>query len=131
NPDVVLNADTTSYLIDMDNDGVFDFKFSYQALNTFSIGLILPYSENEVLGTWFNSYFIAALDANETIASSLPLGDNWELNEREMFGSTCTYYSSAEVCYETGPWLNPMDKFAGVILHLADGDHYGWIRMTH
>jgi len=116
NPDAQLGLETPSFLLDMDNDGVYDFKFSYQQVGSNSVGRIEPFNNNLIMCT--SSTDVDALSLSQSIGDNPPGFDYWSFNLKAMFN------------YGFGPWMNATDKFVGVILKQADGVHFGWVRLT-
>src|SRR6185295_1574251 len=54
-----------------------------------------------------------------TISENAQGLDYWSFQQKAMFA------------WGWGPWMNVTDKFAAVLLHQADGNHFGWIRLTN
>lgn len=128
-PDVELDSLNNIYLLDMDNDGVFDFKFSYKqtylGLGASSYGKITPYNSSEVLAYIDDVPLVAIISPGDTICEIPPYPSyGWMNNEIALFTYDVAHYG------EMG-WVNTVGRFAGVILKETDGKHYGWVRITH
>lgn len=119
-PDIVVVApewpsSTDSYLLDVDNDGVNDFKFdSYVAWAEYSVS-VTPLNGAEV-GMRVNE--IDTLNLYDSIPAML----DWGNTAHHLY-----YIFAAEP--PEGLWVNATNKFMAIRLPAGDGWNYGWIRM--
>src|SRR5258705_10386324 len=82
-PDIYLNVDNTQYLLDMDNDGVYDFRITYQVVGSMSSGRLDPLNNNEVMCT--SSTDVEALSVSETVSPNAQGLDYWSFQQKAMF----------------------------------------------
>jgi len=125
-PDTVLDnyLNNYHYELDMNNDGQVDFELSWRQIigsNGF-YGVIAYGGNNSIMLTQYGGPYIAALNSCENISAIPPGNDVWST------------YSTVAMLHTTSgfsPWLNNgADKYVALKLHLADGNHYGWLRVT-
>jgi hypothetical protein len=120
--------------LDLNNDNIADFSFSrywYEDaggchFDGYNTRFVDPLQSHSIVKGSYN--YAAALELGETIDGNL----NWEaasktLNKCTWSSSTCYGVSWNGSCY--GPWSSYGDKYLRFALHLADGGHYGWIRL--
>lgn len=123
-PDTVLSYYSPTYDLDLNNDGTVDFGLSWSTdLGTFDLYGIMYVSTwvNELLHKNYGFNILEALSSCQNI-SAIPPGDaHWD-----DAGSAFMLHGN-----NASPWINNgADRYAGLKLHLPDGNHYGWIRMT-
>lgn len=124
-------------LIDMNNDGIFDFEFkAFKSTYTHGVGLI-PYpattsNPNGIVGTLgaINGYpfgYISALQLNNIIDAN------------QSFFSMAILFASGSNSYfpimvsgssgnEIGNWIGVTDHYIGIRFTDGSNLHYGWIR---
>ncbi|MBK6447005.1 MAG: T9SS type A sorting domain-containing protein [Bacteroidetes bacterium] len=133
NPDSVISAvsipSTTSYNIDLNNDGISDFKISCR--RTFGICPLDPSSRlytNFISDSALNSNAVvaatstlaSAMNFNDSIYSGLSFSPSGYLR-RNSAGGPCTGTS--------GVWPNSIDCYLGLKLIVGSNTYYGWARM--
>lgn len=122
-PDTFITDQNLSYYLDMNNDGITDFWWK----NLGNGNILLYANVGNSMMTWsdtFDNNFVWTLSNCEVIFEYASDIYYWECCAVPMMGSW-SFAGSA-------PWdYNAIHKFAGVKLQLSDGNHYGWIRMTH
>jgi len=129
-PDAEVDSINSIYLLDLDNDGTYDFKFTYKAtylgLGAYSYAKVLPYNSNEILGYYDTPDFVMPLYGGVFISADPPYSTSygWFDHQIAVFTYDPTHYGLEG-------FGNIQSSFTGIILKKADGNHYGWIRMTH
>lgn len=138
NPDNIISGDSASYMLDLNNDGVKDYRIITIVNTSSSSGSsyqvkaagVYPLNQNEILTD--SSTYIKALNKNEQIGanqltwngssstSSYPL----LLNGR-IIGSS----SGSTTSYQAGLWNGVKDKYMAVKFDISGSMHYGWVRM--
>lgn len=130
-PDVVVsNAD---FLIDMDSDGITDFRISQYGYSSSSYGYVYGSNFAALYGNssanygfvapagGFSSLLVDALPAGASIGSSSPITTN-------TFATIGAASLSSSFSYAYGVWAGETDKYMGVSFEIAGATHYGWIR---
>lgn len=137
NPDQHITGDDN--LIDLNNDGIVDFKFEtssywyastyvfeYSASATLSV---IPYGNNRIVGTGTKA---AAIPSGNLITQNSPgLEGNalmvWSWSHIQYFSSTGSYYNSTT--NYNGNWHNTVDHFLGFSLVVNGDTLCGWMRL--
>jgi hypothetical protein len=133
-PDEVITGDSTSYLLDLNNDGVKDYRMVTLDVTGSSSGVVYsakgagvyPLGQNEIL-TDGSSYVQVlnngdAIGANQNVWSAT--SSAFALNVKFK-----TQYMGQTVTYTYGLWNGVTDKFMGVKFDINGSWHYGWVRM--
>ena len=131
-PDIVI-AGSMDTLLDLNNDGIFDYKF-YRWAGVCDIDMgAAPQNGNQMaVNAPFNSE-VLALSQYALINDSLEWASN---GNRDCWSFTCVtisisqHPSYCDACGGWGQWWEQADKYMGIILIDSTGKHYGWIRMT-
>ena len=156
-PDLTFSNDGAVYNLDLNNDGVVDFKIRLYAYNSISsssgdqyigdIGAVLIEALNNNAVNAFNSTFIGtsgstseiyvanALNAFDPIKNGL----NWVNNYSPYSSSSSAIILGADIYaasygniywdLQIGPWLGVSDKYLGLKLSTSEGVLYGWARL--
>lgn len=138
-PDSIIAGDDLA-LLDLNNDGTFDFKIhtkNFAGSSSIDISkswsaFIKGYSNNEILDVAGGFYpYVDTLNLDDSInaqqvwASKALLGRLWEhWNCWSIACSNYTFFSDL-----TGSWQDVTDRFAGLKLIVASDTLYGWVRM--
>jgi hypothetical protein len=132
-------------LVDLNHDGVQDFKFDLYSVQyrNFYVGLVaFPRGPNAMMvsGGGFVSVLSkgAAIGPHQAFANDSPLHFAFSVG---FDGTTSTSASRARRKHHEkkpnahssrhyGPWFGVQDKYAGVAFTIGSEIHYGWIRLT-
>ncbi len=136
-PDTLLTGNFSEYLLDLNNDGIKDYKMVTANYLSVSSGVtydikgaaVYPLNGNEVLIDQASSNnYIKALDLNS------PIGPN-----QTIWGYTSSAfilnvelkvtYSGGTYTNELGLWDDVQNKYMGVKFKINNNTHYGWVRM--
>lgn len=119
--------ETETELLDLNNDGIFDFKISLSIYGTNAAADGYNFKEKmdnngnlyNLVGTYTVEYrpFLVKLDCND----SVPLNNNFY----GFFYGNFAYQFPVAVAYN---WQNVHDKYVGLKFKVGDDFHYGWIR---
>lgn len=131
--------DNENYLLDLNNDGLVDFKFScnsffnngsYNNSNGFDVDGDI-YNQNQMEGNLFGGFSprVYALIQNDTISS----GKNWLANSH----LNLLYYKkwvdwhdgTSSGTVSIGYWKNKVNRYAGLKLIEGADTLYGWVRL--
>ena len=130
-PDTFVTNANPIYDLDMNNDGIVDFWLDGHSVNPPR----LYFNEGNFglahIGLDFT--YLAALGNCRIIsANPNPSYYFWQpsyTSANNFLNLMASYWSSGA---GDNQWADyGIHKFAPIILHLTDGNHYGWIRMTH
>lgn len=134
-------ATNTSFRIDVNHDGVFDFTISNSSwgfgkalLN--SIHLWPNLAESAKVEASFRSrswrtFFAVALKKGTPIPNSQRFYSRGEMVARCAHGTTNTGSPCWSHPYNTlGNWINVKDRYLGLAFTIHDGIHYGWARLN-
>lgn len=141
-PDVVCYMNGSSYKLDLNNDGTYDFNLYIIQTGTSphinqSIR-ITPLNSNEIVGGSTSSFYPLELNSNIKIDSNTL---HWSGNTPQTLrGTTWSYIShynpklhhtfSQWVQNYSGNWtVSNTDRYLGLKLKNAGNTYYGWIRM--
>lgn len=124
---------TSSFLIDIDGDGVNDYNIGINTWSSTSTSNSITYTyysgffyinplvgSNELLST--GGSYLVALSSSETVSSGLSI---WNYNSNNL-NLGYTYYGSV---YNSN-FIGQGDKFIGVKFDIDGNTHYGWIRVN-
>lgn len=124
-PDAILEGETASLIIDLNEDGVDDFavyRFGFGSVGF--ADFIIPFTNVTVagsIGSGSSSYPVAyAINAGENIGDDL----NWPFGSFALLASEGVFAPGAH-----GNWTETTDKYLGVRLDMGDHFIYGWVRM--
>jgi len=129
-PDTFVTDANPIYDLDMNNDGIVDFWLDGHSSNPPR----LHFNEGNygLAYSGLDFWYLAAL-GNCKIISANPNSTYWwypsNSSDPNYLDLMASYWSSGVSDNQWGAYGT--DKFAAVILNLTDGNHYGWIRMTH
>ena len=146
-PDIILDNDEESALIDMDGNGVFEFIFSklMDSFPYYSIELEFSALIAGVYGSAHNEiaaeYTLRGSAASTTYFIYLPscfttgdvIGNGLSFYEDDFLKLAVSYWTIAGDFFKNDGnwWPNKEDKYLGVhFLDDANEYHYGWIRMS-
>lgn len=135
-PDETLSGPIDSVDIDINEDGVFDYRFykySYVSTSTiYRYAIVRPLNGNKFLGSYYSSSIIIPKDLAAGANISSQAGP-WAAS-----GSTTGYYSMGFLAffssysgmqYGYGNFIGKSDKFLGLRFSINNNTHYGWIRL--
>jgi len=133
-PDVVINQaeneETRDFLLDLNNDGIPEFKI-FQAFTAFySLTSYYLYSYNSVrleatngglsaMRASAENAYVAALKSNDLISA------DQSFNANQVLGEFSFYDTQPE-----GMWSSAGQKFMGVKFKIGENIHYGWVRLS-
>ena len=135
NPDSTINTNGSTFNLDLDNNGVADFKFTLMnytsTINSlFHIKevLISPLNSNSISGStfpFFSSFYLPfALNQNQVIGN----GPNWKsFNSYQYMAEVDT--SHGVLAAQVGNWIDSTNKYVGLKFKIGTETHYGWARL--
>jgi hypothetical protein len=121
-PANLLMTTHQNFSLDLNNDGIRDFIFSFWTYQGQRIG-IKPtklHPEDAIWGTGPGS--ASALSSGVTVGPSAP----FKAERLRMVSNDC----SSGHCSSTGPWKNAQDKYLGFSFVINGKVHYGWARLN-
>jgi hypothetical protein len=122
---------TTVYdSIDLNNDGLFDFKMTLSITGTNSNPNIPGFSFHEVMDGFFNaanaiftySVEYAPIVFKMECGDSVPQGN-------QLYGLNYAVFSFQNSTFKAGNWNDEHDQYVGVKCTVDGETHYGWIRI--
>jgi hypothetical protein len=118
NPDAVVNATTSTYNLDLNNDGTVDFQLRRTAgYYTYFRVTSTNYSNKAKNATTGATWMVGKLNLNDTISST------------NVFNSTSLEWGKNSIS-GYGPWFGgATDKYIGVKFQISSVTYYGWIRV--
>lgn len=147
-PDTVLDVCYEQYTLDLNNDGVTDFKFKAYGVGTYwAIVKPFPYTsqnQNAIAGTfpnWEAGAFPYALNAGQQIDENL----NWVsmadliLRDSQMAGleypetwevMAWYYIDASSSDFLAGNWNDRVDKYLPLRISAGGNTYYGWARLS-
>lgn len=151
--DIVLDNNFENYLIDLNDDDVFDFEFvkfsgsylfftssGFTELRNFDWITITPKNDdgedyNEIAGKSSSTYFSYLVYWPYALSNAMLIGDNLDFNQiagAELMASRVDLFPGGAVINGNGYWYPEIeDHFVGVrFLDLDSNFHYGWIRCS-
>jgi len=147
NPDVTLATDGDFYLLDLNNDGVNDFRLEFHSQEStftyygYNIGFrdvhivdVSPLHNNAIAGA--STYFTLSYSETEPIAYNLSPGipidenQNWKITDDNILAaSRVLSVQGSGYSAQYGQWENQNDKYLGLKLKVAGQTYYGWARL--
>ncbi len=132
-PDETFNTDGSIYNLDLNNDGVVDFKIclmkSYgTGYTTFGV-FIQPMGNNFVKANHIAYGWLSSDNEALALNPNVPIqdGPNWiEGGYGMILGA---YYNSYGSIYNSGPWLGVYDKYLGLCVKVSGEAYFGWARL--
>lgn len=121
-PDVTISVEPDSLIIDMNNDGTWDFKILKTTAASSTNGIRMNANTgNEILGVnTYATYFVAsALNAGAPINNAAGAW-NGTMNGGMITLAWGTSY---------GYWQGVTDKYLGLRFQVSGNTHYGWARL--
>lgn len=135
-PDETLSGPIDSVDIDINEDGVFDYRFykySYVSTSTvYRYGIVRPLNGNKFLGSYYSSSIIIPKDlaAGDNISSQAgPWAATGSATGYYSMGFLAFFSSYSGMQYGYGNFIGKNDKFLGLRFTINNNTHYGWIRL--
>ncbi len=131
--DITLNTNGAFYLLDLNNDGVADYRITYDIrfpgscsdiaqLNYFI--KITPLGTSYVGAPVLSPSWPYALNANSTIDTSL----TWKNKPNQLlFSMTWVCTNNYWTGTASGNWVNTVNKFLPLKLVIGEDKYYGWV----
>lgn len=123
NPDSTVTVGGSSYFLDLDNDGNFDFAVNLNIGSgsyTSQQVAISPIGSNAIAGDTVGAYvYPFAFNNGDTIQSGLQFNMGSNQSMASYFGPGYFY----------GNWSGVTDKYAGLYFYIGTQIHYGWARL--
>lgn len=135
-PDVELGGaipeiypEVTTYSLDLNNDGLFEFKItnSIEGTNPEAIGLDFLQKVDGDFNPQFNEIFTYSLEY-APIAFKLDCEDSIPQNVL-FYGSNYAVLAFHFGTFFADHWINVTDTYLGVKFAIGTNVHYGWVRM--
>lgn len=122
-PDYAGAENGATYDLDLNNDGIVDFKINYTSNGPSFKLMINANSSNAIAGTYLNPpyKYPSVLEANAEIGADFPF--TW------VTGNYQTLATSGYFGAPYGYWFGAVDGYMGLRLKLGTSDYYGWLRM--
>lgn len=138
-PDSLLTGNMSEYLLDLNNDGIKDYRIITVEIQSSSSGVnynikgagVYPMNGNEILvsqGGSSSTNYIKPLDANSPIGPNQTIWDYTSSAFLLNLTAKITYMGVPNT-YERGLWDNVQDKYMAVRFKINGNSHYGWVRM--
>src|SRR6476469_2895178 len=142
NPNITLDTNGALYNLNINNDGIADFKFDYnyriyncqclmlRTSGDLSSSVVVPLNSNSMMAFTNAEDDIIKLNANTIIDSSL----HWENYELALtaYGGFCNACSKGTIFSHVlngGIWDGSTDKYMGLQVKIGSNIYYGWVRL--
>ena len=123
-PDTFITDANPVYHLDMNNDGIIDFSLVNHGYGSIEF---FWHNSNAAIASSFDFIYLVPISSCVNISQNPPSSEFFWTDYWPYGLGMMTTWNSFEA-----PWVfYGENKFAAVKLHLTDGDHYGWIRMSH
>ncbi|MFZ0418058.1 MAG: hypothetical protein WAM04_08125 [Candidatus Sulfotelmatobacter sp.] len=114
------------YTLDLNNDGIGDFRIQSYYLSGFASLVVIPFGKNKIAAVHHQCGFRGY---HSVAAGPLPLGA--VIGPNSPFEATATCMVRAfESSAPTGPWLDKTDRYLGLEFYIYGEKHFGWARMS-
>jgi hypothetical protein len=132
-PDATVDMTTTTYNLDLDNNGTVDFVFGFYA-GVYNYGTMsFPYNLTYV---YTASATTNKVDTLGSASDDFPIVHNSgdaiaPTNGWSGSGAWLLGYAFTSLPYSSGNWLGQTDKYLAVEFAIGTNIHYGWVRLDH
>lgn len=143
--DVSIANNGQFYDLDLNNDGVMDFKLEITKVNNIISSYYYSSYNFYKLGVKYKAISLQPLNTNEAIVSgglyidalnlNAPINQqaNWNANQNNLGYFLSYYYSSpggtSNSATSKGLWNNKLNKYIGLKLLVSGKVYYGWVRL--
>jgi hypothetical protein len=125
------NVTASSYLLDLNRDGVPDFNIRFCSCGGSGTNLWVEVSSSQYIHAGQNAIRVqaaspraaAALVRGALIGPTRPF-----YNPRKYYGATMAWF---EPYSSGGPWINVTNRYLGLKFLIHGEVHYGWARITN
>ncbi len=127
-----VRCDSATYSIDLDKDGINDFRistyFCYSPSHYCSEFNIYCLQENSKVLCSDTLLTPAVLNIGDT----LEVNSNWENESMRMLWTSCIYciIDGDGILYKHGLWYNIENKYIGIALEQDKNFIFGWIKLS-
>jgi len=122
-----INSSSKDYLIDLNHDGITDFKLHAYLFQAPGFGYtsrtIIPFNDNEFVFAGVDSTLVDTISSSVSINKNL----NWTHMEGTLYSTS--WDSQMSGYYFSGLLNGVNDKYVGTRIFVGDGVLYGWIRL--
>ena len=112
------------YPLDLNNDGINDFRIHSYALSGDGSLLVSPLHQGNRIAATFQACYRGSVAA-AALASGAVIGPD----KKFLANATCMIRSFSSTI--NGPWQLAQDRYLGLVFVIDGKEHFGWARLTN